>query len=281
MSRLLIDSNNGRLGNQLFPLMAGISLYFQDYGKYKPKILFKNEGFRISEEFLESIHPDLFDLVSFNNNEFQQVWENETSNSNLININSYWDLSNKTIALNNSVLLRGFLQEKRLVNERACQKVLYCKKEIIDTLISRLGEDIKDSVCLHVRRGDYLTEQNLKLYISLTKSWIRDVILTYYPGRRIICISDDINWCKENLIFDQDEILIDFFENSTLSLDFWLQTVTFGNICSCSTFSLSGAMLNPNLNAVIPTPYYRNTGWEKSYGSDMITPNWMIKHSID
>lgn len=281
MSRLLIDSTNGRLGNQLFPLMAGISHYFQDYGKYKPKILFKNEGFRISEEFLESIHPDLFDLVSFDSNEFQLVWENEVSNSNLINIDSYRDLSNKTIALNNSVIFRGYLQEKQLINERSCQKVLYCKKEITDELISRLGEDIKDSVCLHVRRGDYLTEKNLKLYISLTKSWIRDVILTYYPGRRIICISDDINWCKENLIFDQDKILIDFFENSTLSLDFWLQTLTFGNICSCSTFSLTGAMLNPNLNAVIPTPYYRDTDLEKGYGSNMIIPDWMIKYSID
>lgn len=281
MSRLLIDSNHGRLGNQLFPLMAGISLYFREYGRYNSQILFKDEGSRINRQFLESIPSELFKLVSFDLKEFQKTWENEKTNSNLINIDSFSGLSKREDDKNNSVILRGFLQDKRFIDEHVCQGFLYCKKEIKDELVSRLGKDIKDSICLHVRRGDFVSENLSKIYISPTRSWIKEVILTYYPGKRIICISDDINWCKENLIFDQEGISIDFFENSNLPLDFWLQTLTCGNICSCSTFSLAGAMLNPNLNAVVATPFFRKTSWERKSGSNVIVPDWMIKHPID
>ena len=63
-----------------------------------------------------------------------------------------------------------------------------------------------------------------------------------------------MTWCKENLSNLPNIIFADK-ENNCL-IDFFIQTFTKGNICSPSSLSIAGAILNKNNNCVIPKPFF-------------------------
>ena len=62
-------------------------------------------------------------------------------------------------------------------------------------------------------------------------------------------------------------------------IDFYIQTIGKGNICSCSSFSVAGAILNKNKNCVIPEPFFKN----KSYNTKdnlQIVPRWSKREQV-
>ncbi|MEK7212332.1 MAG: alpha-1,2-fucosyltransferase [Patescibacteria group bacterium] len=65
----------------------------------------------------------------------------------------------------------------------------------------RMGQD--DSVCLHVRRGDYVTNPNASREIGFVgKNYYEralEFIVKRVPSPRFFVFSDDIPWCRENL----------------------------------------------------------------------------------
>ena len=270
---ILIDGNNGRLGNQLFPLMVGISYYCHNSEKFQAPIYFKDEGWRINSEFRNSLDLEkLNEIINFDLETFLEKFSEKQKS--LIVLTTKTNFSREIN--NQSVIIQGYLQEYRLIDEHCCQEYLRPNQQTINKITNKF-KNIRESVCLHVRRGDFLREENQTRYVVLTKKYIEEVILKYFPEKEIICISDDICWCKENLKSDNYEIT--FSEGLNTPEEFWLQTLTYGNICSASSFSIAGAMLNPNLNAVTPKPYYLSKDWERSIGK-LIVPEWMKRYPI-
>ncbi len=268
---IFIDSNGGRLGNQIYPLMAGITWYKRNTDLYYPKLYFKDYR-RIGTRFLNSLSKNTLDFIYFSKteSEFDEIY----NKAQLEGIFQPYDPSVCCPERDKHILLKGFLQTASLIDEKECQKYLYCSSDEIKHKVFLKFGDISDSVCLHVRRTDYLNLGKREIYNVLSKEWIERVINKYYPNRQIICISDDIGWCKKELSGFNNIVFSDSgFDEVT---DFWLQTLTCANICSCSTFSLAGASLNPNLNAVIPFPYHCPT----SGRPNDILPEWIIKESL-
>lgn len=163
----------------------------------------------------------------------------------------------------------GYFQNINLIDLDYCKKIIKCPTEIEEKITS-LYPDIKERVCLHVRRGDYLHGGNEKLYQVLSKEYIERVVNKYFPDDKILCISDDIEWCEQNL----SELDITFSKGNDYLIDFWLQTKTKSNICSCSSFSCMGALLNSNKNCIVPTPYYKNNSY------DLMVPSWAKRENI-
>lgn len=122
---------------------------------------------------------------------------------------------------------------------------------IDDTTLNFINNNIlininKPTVSMHVRRGDFT---------FIAKKWNPEYITkkSYYieaynlmkkklnTNFHLLIISDDIEWCKKNLIFDNTKYI-----NNLDYIDLWIMTLCDHNIISSSTFSWWGAYLNNN-----------------------------------
>jgi hypothetical protein len=76
--------------------------------------------------------------------------------------------------------------------------------------------------------------------------------------------SDDINWCKNNIIIGSDNTV--YVENNPDYIDLWLMSLCKHNIISHSTFSWWGAYLNQNNEKIVIYSYdILRLYWSKIY----------------
>lgn len=132
----------------------------------------------------------------------------------------------------------------------------------------------KQSVCIHIRRGDFLSEKYATTHANVATidyyksaiNYINKVIENPY----YFIFSDDIEWCKNNIKLN-NAIYIDWNTGKNSYLDLYLQTFASVNIIANSTFSYWGAFLNKNNNIVI---YPKK--WKTSEGNlDIFPENWI------
>ena len=128
---------------------------------------------------------------------------------------------------------------------------------------------------IHIRRGDYI---NLKhLYINLSMEYyIYEInyILNINPNiKNIIVFSDDINWCKNNLLTKFENVI--FSENMDEYFDIILMSKCKYNIIANSTFSWWGGYLNSNLDKVVISPKKWFTEKMGLNESDIIPTSWI------
>ena len=104
-----------------------------------------------------------------------------------------------------------------------------------------------NSISVHVRRGDYLTQKGF-----------HDLPIHYYIRAmsemkgRFFVFSDDIPWCRDK--FDKYFISITYVDIEDY-LSFELMRLCRKNIITNSTFSYWAAMLNNNPGKVVICPY--------------------------
>lgn len=106
-----------------------------------------------------------------------------------------------------------------------------------------------NSVSLHVRRGDYLQPENVKMFGNIcTTAYYRkavEVIKERIPDAHFYLFSDDIPYVRE--AFGGGEYtIVDINHGRDSFYDLHLMSSCKHNICANSTFSFWGARLNPN-----------------------------------
>lgn len=67
---------------------------------------------------------------------------------------------------------------------------------------------------------------------------------------KIVVFSDDISWCKDNIISEH----IYFSENNSNHVDMCMMTMCDHNIIANSSFSFWGAYLNQHQNKIVICP---------------------------
>lgn len=180
------------------------------------------------------------------------------------------------IKIDKNVLFDGdYKQEFNLIDIDKIRHEIIIPKYIKDEVFFNIP-DIKERLIIHVRRGDYINNTNKGRYFTLNKKYINYVYHKYYDGMKVIVISDDKQWCKDNLSDLCEDIIISPFNN--VLEDFCCLTLGKAIICSASSFSVFGAYLNNNDDCVIPYPYYKETKLQE-YGEKII-PTWAKREEL-
>lgn len=125
------------------------------------------------------------------------------------------------------------------------------------------GEDYP--VAVHVRRGDYLIEQNLDDFGLCTTDYYHSAInqiLEKHPSARFFLFSDDMTWVKENLHVE-NAVCVEREQGEPDYIDLFLMTRCRGHIIANSTFSYWGAMLANDEGAtnIYPRRWFANPTW--------------------
>lgn len=136
-----------------------------------------------------------------------------------------------------------------------------------------------NSVSLHIRRGDYVTNQNAfnfhgicaPEYYKAGVAKIREKT----GNMELFIFSDDADWCRKNLVFDQPATHVDHNSGPKSCEDMRLMSLCKHNIIANSSFSWWGAWLNANKQKIVIAP----EKWfnDPSKQSDAIYPKTWIK----
>lgn len=117
----------------------------------------------------------------------------------------------------------------------------------------------KNSVCVHIRRGDYI---NNPIHYVCTDEYYylaMDIIIEKVPEYQFVIFSDDIDWIKENMKFKYSVIFSENRNSSVEELRLMYSCKHF--IISNSSFSWWAQYLceNEDKQVVAPAKWYKTT----------------------
>ena len=140
--------------------------------------------------------------------------------------------------------------------------------EIINRMLST------NSVCLHIRRGDFLSIEYMNILANIATVKYYERAIEFVQSKLIntffFVFSDDIAWCKENMQLSQ-VTYIDWNIGKDSYIDMYLMTFAKANIIANSTFSYWGAYLNRNNPIVIYPKKWINA----DYYPNIFPINWI------
>ena len=106
----------------------------------------------------------------------------------------------------------------------------------------------KNACAINVRRGDYLTQPTR--HPVITKEYINESIKHLPKCEKYIVLSDDMDWCKNNIKIND----VIFVENYWDWCGLWLMSLCNNFILSNSSFSWWGAYLSRDKNKKVISP---------------------------
>lgn len=143
--------------------------------------------------------------------------------------------------VHNNTHLKGYFQTEKYFPKCGIPK---------PKLLTGLEIEYKNFAFLHVRRGDYLLEVCKHHYVNLENYYRYALAFFADSDTRILVCSDDIEWCKSNLIKKYGDLISEdrweFLSSGASDYD-TLRVMTVcgrGGICANSTFSWWGAYWN-------------------------------------
>lgn len=170
----------------------------------------------------------------------------------------------------NHYLIGYWQSEKYFINHRT--DIINLLENIsIKKYLKKAYKFLSDEcISLHVRRGDYL---NIDRHNVLDVSYYYNA-LEYLDSKnfKIVVVSDDINWCKENFQGLENLIYVEETNLNTL----YIMALCKHNIIANSSFSWWGAWLNTHTDkkVIAPSVWF---GGKKAYNCHDIVPEQWIK----
>lgn len=136
----------------------------------------------------------------------------------------------------------------------------------------------KNSCSVHIRRGDFLQSKNASVHGFCSLDYYKRALehLENEVGElSCFVFSDDIEWCKQNLILD-NATFIESAEKRLPHEDMLLMSRCHHNIIANSTFSWWGAWLNQyeSKRVVAPKRWFADEGLE-SQSKDIVCESWI------
>lgn len=154
----------------------------------------------------------------------------------------------------------GFWQSYKYVeNVSKIIKDRFVFKKIEDCVINAYEEKMRNenSVSIHIRAGDYLSDQYIKQYGNIcTVDYYKNAIKHMKSNMehpRFYVFSNDIEWCKQNIIIENVVWMEDLPEHDDW-VEMYLMTCCKHNIIANSTFSWWAAWLNANSEKIVIAP---------------------------
>ena len=243
------------LGNQMFQAACAIGYSI----KHGHEPVFK---------FLQSKHEDSLRYLDYS---FSKLNEGDVSDAHIIHEQDS-GLYTEIAFFDRDVSFFGYFQSpKYFTDEEYIREILSLpEQEIIK--IKRRYEDIikKNTVSIHIRRGDYISPEQKEYHPVLPVEYYKKT-LSDIKYDVVLCFSDDIQWCKKNLHLKN----IFFVEGNSSWEDIHLMSLCNNNIIANSTFSWWSAFLNNNKNKKVffPSEWF---GYKAKYKTeDMFPLSWI------
>jgi len=228
----------GGLGNQMFQVCAAISLALENDDEYV---------FDMSKHFLSNQGRK---CKNYLNNIFRNL--NFSSNLPIKNVYHEPRFSYEKINYLPDVCLMGYFQSEKYFKKfsREIRELFAPDPQSMQIIKNKYGEILeKNTVAVHIRRGDYTRLSNYHPPCSL-EYYSR--AMDHFPKDSVFLIfSDDIEWCKTT--FEGDNFV--FIENNEDYIDFYLISLCKHVILANSSFSWWGAWLNNNENKRVIAPH--------------------------
>lgn len=279
---MIITKLLGGLGNQMFQYAAGrtlaakhnaefkldISAYetykIQDYAINNLNII---ENISTTKEIKEFKHKKFLKLIPIKNKKY--IKEKEFTYdpdifylSDNVYLEGYWQSVKYFQSIEN--IIRHDFKFKTQPQD----KNLELSKIITNT----------NSISLHIRRGDYITNPVANAVHGLCSLDYYEKSINYIAEKvenpQFFIFSDDAQWAKENLNIPFLTNIIDWNKNENSYEDMRLMSLCKHNIIANSSFSWWGAWLNQNSDKIVIAPEkWFNTS--KIDAKDLVPENWI------
>ncbi|MBS4964580.1 MAG: alpha-1,2-fucosyltransferase [Phocaeicola dorei] len=164
----------------------------------------------------------------------------------------------------------GYFLDKKFYDEKAVNFKHLPLSEKNESLLNNIQNS--NSVGIHIRRGDYMTEQNFQIFGNICTPQY------YYNAVRIIrekvndaifyVFSDDIDWVQTHLDIP-NAVYINWNTGESSIYDMYLMSFCKYNIIANSTFSYWAARLNKKANIVIYP-----SKWYNTFTPDIFPKSW-------
>lgn len=289
---MIILNLKGGLGNQMFQYSFGRNLQETLNTELKFDVKFLNENLKLQGGDARNYELCMFNIrENFASNEELMIFKNfkkypYTKNKYIRKIltilrhhfgvylmfdNSFVDealFGNRIIKpskFSNNLYIEGYWAKTVYIKSiwNYLKEEFSFKKPIAKDLIIPLKHISEtNSVSIHVRRGDYITDLKAnKIFGVLDVSYYYNAINHLINRLEIknpvfYVFSDDINWCKKNLNLNKyDHYFVENnFGKRNLEFDFRLMKSCKHNIIANSTFSWWAAFLNDNKDKIVIAP---------------------------
>src|SRR4051812_26698592 len=158
------------------------------------------------------------------------------------------------IEIKDDMELHGFYQAHQYfdnVRDKLINKYFKFKDEVIEKASKYAIDDDEINIGISVRRGDYVQLQHNHCVLSI--QYYKDAMQRILDAHRIFVFSDDIIWCKQNILSTSDGVL--FVEDDKF-VQMYMMTKMTSLILSNSTFAWWGGYLNKDADIIIPDPWF-------------------------
>ena len=280
---------SGGLGNQLFQFAAGRSLAIRlgcnlaldlTWFDGQSKRQFALDAYKLSATKLRqgTILPrPMRSLVSRSSRRFAKKIHGVK-----VFREAHFNFSNDFNEINEVVFLEGYWQSERYFKD--IRSVLISDFALdVDLPIAclHLGKTIinSEAVCLHIRRGDFITERSsLKVYTQCSLEYYRaavSIIAKEAKNPHIFIFSDDPNWVRDHVSFAYPSTVVDINGQDRPWLDMWLMSKCKYFVIANSTFSWWGAWLSEAENKIVVAPknWFLRSDIDTS---DLIPSDWIL-----
>lgn len=263
----ITTNHRGGLCNVMFKLSAAISLSLDN-----------NVEYIFSNEFLRQVDKD---ITCEGYDDYRIFYDNVLRNIKFIDRLPSEYRTHEEVTFNYSpipynkgenLLLSGYFQsEKYFINNKEFILNLFKPTKSIEDHILKMLPNVKNSISIHIRRGDYLNlsdyhpQQPIDYYISSVKLLGID--------RDYLIFSDELDDIQDLFDFIPNKQFVTLGKNY---LDLYAMSLCEHNIICNSTFGWWGAYLNENKNKKVIAP---NLWFGPSFShyddSDIIPDDWI------
>ncbi|NLO18087.1 MAG: alpha-1,2-fucosyltransferase [Arcobacter butzleri] len=176
----------------------------------------------------------------------------------------------------------GYFQSEKYIKDiRDTLLQEFSIKEEISSFAKEIEKEIlsiQNSCSLHIRRGDYLLQQNINIHGFIGLEYYKkaiEMITQKHKDMQFFVFSDDIEWSKENLRIE-NVTYIDSKEKRIPHEDIYLMSLCKHNIIANSSFSWWGAWLNQNKDKIViaPARWFADEKLEK-HSIDIVCDGWV------
>lgn len=258
MSNLISCNLMGGLGNQLFQAAHAIAQGISHNREvvFVPKSWTPMQG-RQTENYLNNIFRNLKFVESID--EFEKVSEGP------------WEYVDVFVKDTDTVF-DGYFQSSKnfLGHDDRIRNIFSPTDEFVSEMHEKNPQLKKDNtLSVHIRRGDCF--MNPDIHPIATEKYIENALKEVGVYTHVFVFSDDKEWVKENLKFDN----VTYVDDEDYR-EMWLMSLCKNNIIVNSTFSWWASFLNttPNKKIVAPSIWFGPRG-PRNY-KDIYESNWIV-----